>query len=141
MDRGTFTASGAKSARFLAVAVCLCALIAGSAPALAAAPVGMSDGMPDGMNPDGMNEEEADETPPRIQFTRRVRVVVVAGVQGVILDPVRTDDVLGEIGVDAATELGRALLGVCPDGSLCAVDAAMEDGTFVHIYRLGRVRQ
>jgi hypothetical protein len=135
MDRGTLMVAGVKSAlqnvfrmvggSGLAVAVCLCALIAISVPALAA----------------GINEEEAaaDETPPRIQFTRRVRVIAVAGVQGVILEPVREDDVLGEIGVDAATELGRALLGVCPDGSLCAVDAAMEDGTFVHIYALRRV--
>jgi hypothetical protein len=154
--RETLMVPGAKSAlrnvfrtgggSGIAVAVCLCALIAISVPALAAGeirpePDGMQDRMPDGMDEDGMDKEETDETPPRIQFTRRVRLVAVAGVQGVILEPVREDDVLGEIGVDAATELGRALLEVCPDGSLCAVDAALEDGTFIHIYTLRRVRQ
>ena len=86
--------------------------------------------------------------PPRDEFarvdrstlTRVVRETQHQGIDVVVLEEPAEDDGYGYISVDKATELGRELARLCPDGTRCTIDAIVTNGTLTRIFNIQRAR-
>lgn len=84
-------------------------------------------------------DEFADER--KVTLTRKVTESDYKGIGVVNLEIPEAGDGFDQISVDKATELGRELLKICPDGSTCRINGIIVNGTFTRIYSIQRVKE
>ncbi len=77
----------------------------------------------------------------RSTLTRVVRERQYKGIDVVVLEEPAESDGFGHISVDKDTELGRELVRLCPDGTLCTINAIITNGTLTRIYSIRQAKQ
>ena len=92
----------------------------------------------EGAAPPENRDEFADER--KTTLTRQITEEVIQGIECVSLEVPAAGDGFDRISVDKATELGREILKICPNGSTCRINAVITNGTFTRIYSIQNVK-